>query len=265
MENAKFYKWANSFSGCDGGNKDAPIWVSGIEWGLGKEKGQSDQDYEKYLKKYYQNDLPQAIDNGNTEISSIYDWKEQLKFGFGIVLAKLYSVIKGFDIDSYKNPEIFNGNELFKLNLYPIAFPNTKPETYLDFWEKYKLERITGFHDNENYRIWCFYNRFPIFNKILKSNGSSKLIICTGIDYLLDFYSAFITDKSSSKIYIEKIKTTSKNGNTFYKKYYWTLDKKNLIVVVPFFTGRNGLNSNEIIVNLGTRIKNILDSYNIIL
>lgn len=27
-------EWACSFSGCDGGNPNAPIWLCGIEWGL---------------------------------------------------------------------------------------------------------------------------------------------------------------------------------------------------------------------------------------
>ncbi|MCW7471837.1 hypothetical protein [Leptospira kanakyensis] len=258
MNNINFTTWANSFSGCDGGNKDASIWVSGIEWGLGKEQKQTNLEYEEYLENYFQRDLPQSIQKGKAEISSIYDWEEQLKYNYGKILAKLYLVIKDKSIESYKNLTLFKGNEIFKINLYPIAFPNTNDNTYQEFWEKYNLEKTTGFDNNTDYRYWCFYNRFPIFTEFLKSNKESKLIICTGTDYIFDFCSAFITDKYSIKIHNEKIKTVTKKGNVIYKKFYWIFDKNNLIVVVPFFTGRNGLNSNEIIIELASRIKNIL-------
>ncbi len=31
----EFIQWATSLSGCDGGNPEADIWLSGIEWGGG--------------------------------------------------------------------------------------------------------------------------------------------------------------------------------------------------------------------------------------
>ena len=33
----QFRAWACSLSGCDGGNPNAPLYLCGIEWGLGKE------------------------------------------------------------------------------------------------------------------------------------------------------------------------------------------------------------------------------------
>jgi len=33
VEDERFYEWATSLSGCDGGNTEADIWLCGIEWG----------------------------------------------------------------------------------------------------------------------------------------------------------------------------------------------------------------------------------------
>jgi hypothetical protein len=122
---------------------------------------------------------------------------------------------------------------------------------------------ITGFHNKENYKLCCFYNRFKFFNDKVKNSKDPKLIICTGIDYLYDFYSAFVINKGESIINKELIPILSKKGKSYDKYFYWILDGKNLILIVPFFTGRNGLNSNEIIEKLADRIIKLLKANNI--
>ena len=47
-----FKEWACSFSGCDGGDVDSPVWLCGIEWRYRRTKGQSVDEYKNELQKF---------------------------------------------------------------------------------------------------------------------------------------------------------------------------------------------------------------------
>lgn len=51
----KFKGWSCSFSGCDGGNLNADLWLCGIEWGQGSYGG------------HYEEELPEEISKGAVE------------------------------------------------------------------------------------------------------------------------------------------------------------------------------------------------------
>lgn len=240
-ENIK--KWACSFSGCDGGNSNADIWLCGIEWGSGSE------EEEKYYKE-----LPNKINKGAVEIKGKkFDWKDSITYTYDRSFAKLYTAIQDGNITDYKNVKELSGDELFKLNLYHIAFDFTDHS----LWQKYKLNEITGFKNKYLFNIWCFFNRFPFFSKTRKENNP-KLIICTGVDYLRDFLMCFGAE-NFSKIQTDIIKAQS-TANEYDKSYYWVKVDKTLLIVIPFFSGRYGLNSDYLLQEMGNKIRGLLNS-----
>jgi len=241
--NDNFKKWACSLSGCDGGNISAKTWLCGIEWGQGS------------YGDYYEKELPQEISEGSV-CSTVkeYDWKKSITYPYGLSFAKLYMAIHGQKVESYKNVVDFNGQELFKLNLYPIAFDSTDH----GLWKKNKLDKITTFENKYLYKVWCFFNRFPYFSKLRKKH-EPKLIICTGVDYLRDFLMFFGADN------VEMVGTGTispqSETNKYDRTYYWVrLDRNTLLVVIPFFSGRYGLNSNYLLQQMGKRISELLNS-----
>ena len=164
--NKNLKEWACSLSGCDGGNINADIWLCGIEWGGGSRDN------------YYEYDLLEEINKGSVSADiEQHDWADSISYPYGRSFAKLYTAINGGKVGDYKEVSSLNGSELFKANLYPIAFDSTDH----DLWHKNKLDEITGFENKYLFNTWCFFNRFPVFSS-LRKKYKPKLIICTGID-----------------------------------------------------------------------------------
>ena len=240
-----FQEWACSLSGCDGGNIDADIWLCGIEWGGGS--------YDDGI--YYKERLARQISSGAVNLSQqTYDWKDSITYPFGRSVAKLFAAIKGSSVGEYRDLAInrWNGNEIFKLNLYPIAFDSTDPS----LWHKYGLEEITGFDEKHLFQLWCFMNRFPAFSK-LRSEKKPKLIIGTGVSYLRDFLMCF-GGVASSKIHYAELEPISER-NAGNRRFYWvSLDEYTTLVVIPFFSGPRGLNSDILLEKMGAKIREFL-------
>ena len=157
--NPDFELWARSLAGCDGGNPKAEVWVSGIEWGYGKTAGQSDEEHEAALIEYYREELLEEMSRRRIEEpNDIYDWDEHNKYPFGKSVAKLVLAYNGYSVDRYREAsKILSQSDLFKFNLYPIAFRNVDDA----LWDKYGLDEITGLPTQHAYRAWCLVNRFP--------------------------------------------------------------------------------------------------------
>ena len=240
--NDNIREWACSFSGCDGGNINAEIWLCGIEWASGSEGN------------YYEKDLPNEIKLGAVEPNlKTYDWEYSLTHPYGRNFAKLYKSIKGEEVEKYEDVVNLTGNEIFKANLYPIAFDSTDHA----LWHKYNLDKITGFESKHLFNTWCFFNRFIFFSEHRKQY-KPKLIIGTGIDYLRDFIMCFGGNESIEKLKFNTI-TPNSEKNKYDRTYYWlNLDDDTLLVVIPFFGGRYGLNSNNLLQEMGNRIKKLL-------
>jgi len=241
--NKNIRDWACSLSGCDGGNVGADIWLCGIEWGGGN------------LDNYYEKNLPHEISQGEV-VSNLdkYNWKDSITYPYGLNFAKLYSAIKGRKVEDYKKVEKLSGEELFKLNLYPIAFNSTDH----NLWHKNKLDEITGFENKYLFNTWCFFNRFPAFSSLRKKH-KPKLIIGTGVDYLRDFLMFFGGIENIDKLSSDKIIPKSES-NKYDRTFYWVnLDTNTLLVIIPFFSGRYGLNSNYLLQEMGTRIGKLLE------
>ncbi|MEA3222767.1 MAG: hypothetical protein U9P49_06340 [Thermodesulfobacteriota bacterium] len=159
--------WACSYSGCDGGNPKAEIWICGIEWGFAKEKRWDNETYEKKLNEYYKKELPEEISKGgDIPLKDKYYIRENLDYPYGINVAKLYSAIIGEKVGKYRDvAEKSKGSEIFRMNLYPIAFRNTDE----NFWKGYELDKLTGFEEKHLFKTWCFLNRFPAIAKKIKN------------------------------------------------------------------------------------------------
>jgi hypothetical protein len=177
VKDDSFYEWATSLSGCDGGNTEANIWLCGIEWGAAS-----------YNNGEYYDKLQQEIEAGKVTPKTSFDWEDSLTYTYGRSFAKLYTSFKGESekVEDYKKfiREKCNDSELFKLNLYPIAFDSTNEA----LWKKHGLAKITGFDEKNLFQTWCVFNRFPKFTELRKEK-KPKLIICTGMgNKLKDIY-----------------------------------------------------------------------------
>ena len=233
-----FIKWACSFSGCGGGNRDAKIWVSGIEWGL------------KDSYEYYAKNLPAEIKVGEySPPTTNHSWEEALTYPYGRSLAKLYLAIIGEKKLHYKEvSRVSDGSEIFRTNLYPIAFNSAKSE----LWKQNGLDVITGFNEKNLFKTWCFLNRFPAISKIVEEE-SPKLIIGTGVNYLTDFFVCYAGSLNSDNIInVGELKTKK-------RKYYWArIGENTTLVVTPFFSSQSGLNSNELLQEMGEKIRELV-------
>lgn len=235
-------EWACSLSGCDGGNIQADTWLCGIEWGGGSRDN------------YYEIGLPQEINNGaaSTNLKK-HDWKNSISYTYGRSFAKLYKAIAGGKVEDYKEVVNLTGSELFKTNLYPIAFDSTDHS----LWHKNGLDNLTGFESKHLFNTWCFFNRFPEFSKLRKKH-KPKLIICTGVDYLRDYLMFFGGNGNIDKLKTDIVAPQSK-ANAYDRTYYWVhLDNDSLLVVIPFFSDRYGLNSNHLLQEMGSKVRELL-------
>ena len=242
--NKNFIEWACSLSGCDGGSPDADIWISGIEWGFSN-------------SKYYDEILPNEIKKGaHKPESEQYPWKDSFTYTYGRSVAKLYYAIKGNNLlednlsgkkYNYKKIADEKNNKLFKTNLYPIPFKSTDPE----LWKEHKLNKLTGFEEKHLFKTWCFLHRFPAISKMVSEKSPSpKLIIGTGISYLTDFFACYAgAINIDSVINVGKLKSKE-------RKYYWAkLKNGTTLVVIPFFSSQSGLNSDELLQEMGEKIR----------
>jgi len=238
--------WACSLSGCDGGNIEANIWLCGLEWGAGS--------FNEGI--YYKEQLVEEIKTGRVEYRhSLFDWEKSITFNFGWNFAKLYTAMQGEkDVSKYKElASTWNGSDLFKLNLYPIAFDSD----HESLWRKNDLNTITGFDEKRDYQLWCSLNRFPFFSN-LRSENPPKLIICVGIGYRREFFLAFGGNKGkNSLINEEQIEAASDKNKRTKRRYFWINVDRTTIVVIPFFSIQPGLNSDHLLRRMGQEILNL--------
>ena len=253
----KFKEWACSYSGCDGGDFKSKMWLCGIEWGFGKKREQTEEEYKKALLDFYYRELPEEISKGTyMPKDSQYNVAEAWKYLYGQKVAKLYAAIKGQEVSqAWDFVPSCDGSEIFRLNLYPIAFPNE----WGGFWEEHKLKVITGFESKQIYRTWCFLHRFPWIAEQVKQH-KPKLIIGTGVGYLTDFVVSFGGTGMVENIHQETISAPLASTETTSRTMYWAkVGEETTLVVTPFFGGVHGLNSDALIQAFGKRVREVVD------
>lgn len=233
--------WMLDFSGCDGGTIGSPqeqsIWVCGIEWGGGFD----DKELENYINQEW--DSSPNFGYQSIEDSDFYPYNR--------VVFKLLAVMHGNEIDSYKDfvkeqqPFVENSHSsYFKMNLYPIAFPDTDHI----HWVK-EFSKATGFDDKQQYLKWCRINRFPVMQQWVQKY-TPKLIICLGKSYASDFNLAF---KDNNEAF-----TNETVGDLVLQ---WKRnDNSTTIAVLPFPNAQNkGLKSHSDIESMGKRLAELIE------
>ncbi len=198
MENKNIEKWANSFSGCDGGDINSNVWLCGIEWGY---PNTTDEDREKY----YEEDLPTWINKGEEEPNTTYNFfkdkgANDKEYPFNLAFKKIFFTIQ----QDFNFP-----NKLFKLNLSPVPF--NKDDNKL--WNQ-NIINATGFNNKNDFMKYIMsLNRFTAIRDKYKPN----LIVCVGSSRKNDFLHTFF-GKYNLKLKSETVKPNS-DGKSKTNRY----------------------------------------------
>jgi hypothetical protein len=149
--------------------------------------------------------------------------------------------------------KLYGDKDVFKANLYPVALPNHNDTE----WEKYQLANYTGLSTKDEYRKFCAKHRFPFFRAELNEH-QPKLALCMGTSYVSQFHRCFSADSSRSKLNNERFYDNAQT-NKRVRNFYWQwLNKDTLFVVTPFPLNASGLNSDDLLQQVGDRIKGLL-------
>jgi hypothetical protein len=234
----EFAKWAEGFSGCDGGNLEGSIWLCGIEWGLGKPHT---------LKKELQEDVtrpPQRY----TKADDVLRGPDGRPYPFNRMFLKLVAAMHGRPVEDYKdiaNEEPFpfhRESNYFKLNLFPVAFQKVDAALWDD-----QYSAVTDLTSRPDYLRWCRENRFPVIRSWVEQ-GQPELIVCVGLSYIEDFHGAFGISGTKHEETIEG------------KRLVWFADDTTTVAVVPFPTSPSGLNSDLAVQAFGRRLSGFVGS-----
>ena len=237
-----FEKWATTYSGCDGGDigslNNRSIWFCGIEWGGG------DEANVEALNTMFSKDM-------SIPPSGYDDWKNNLSWIFNWQAVKLLAAIDGRQISDYKlfaeevKPFTVGSGGYFKMNIYPLAFRNTSHAHWAS-----EFSQATGFSNKGAYIEWIKDRRFPVIRSWVEKH-TPKVVICTGITYMTDFYSAF-SDEGM-------VVTTDYIDD---RQLCYGMNKQGtLVVVIPFMVNRHGLTRNETIQKFGGKIRELLNNF----
>jgi hypothetical protein len=243
--NKEFADWAVGFSGFDGGNPAALIWISGIEWG-------GDDKPILWPNEYtFQDEEGKYIPCRNERYRVKYP--NYLSYRFDQKVAKLLVNLFGEqvgcnDYKDYMEQYLYTENgHCFRLNLYPLNAPKSNDE----LWTKDYYE-LTGFPTKILYWAWCTENRFP-FLKQLVEKYSPKVIIGTGSTFRRDYILAFAEPSLIfTRNRIENIQSTK-----FNVEMVTTNSGKTNLLITPFF-GQGGIMSDSGIDGLAMIINQFL-------
>jgi hypothetical protein len=231
-----FEKWANGFSGCDGGNLHAKVWFCGIEWG-----GEQGHPLERELGLSV-SEPPQLYQTPG----DILQWPH-----YGVRLMKLIAAIRGRSIADYEQiayatPFPFHrDSDYFKLNLYPVAYRNLQGRR----WPAHYCA-LTGIPTVEAYLQWCREHRFPRIRSWVE-RGQPKLIVGVGKGHRDDFLRAFGSSKPIQEECVEGFRFLRTEADA----------GKSCLAIIPFLGHQRGcLNSDKGIQAVGQRLGVLLNA-----
>ncbi|MDO8776170.1 MAG: hypothetical protein Q7K57_47185 [Burkholderiaceae bacterium] len=224
------------FVGCDSdevnaGTPTSPsVWMFGIEHGTYGARSESSVDV--------------PTDQG-------YSIEEQLRYPYNQKAFKLLAAIEGLNVEEYrrfaeeKQPFVKTIPGYFKGNLYPFACRN------LGVWPD-DAARETGTTDKREYQRWCRDYRLPAIKRWVEEY-QPKLFIGVGVtcrdEFALAVFGEFVSFRED---------LLSVNGHK--KRIFSHVKDMKRLVVVPHFSGANGLNSDESIQGAGEIISGVMGS-----
>lgn len=257
-----FAKYALSYSGMDGGNLNAPLWICGIEFGGELAEG---IPFKRSDKIPCWTDASPRMESINEAKITMADGKRQTSYKMWpfcrmaskLTVAVLSGAISGWRQHYYTDKEhkgycgARGGN--FSLNLFPITFRRIGDAEWTD-----KLRTTTGFQSSDQYRAWCREHRFPWLRELVQRYRPATVVCCSAAKTRNYFLSAFSNESARLP---EPFKYLGKKKLPVYKLEGCT-DKTSLWIV-PFL-GQGGILANGDIEHLGTLIRaDILNNSNI--
>lgn len=254
MINDDFIKWAKGYSGFDGGNPNAGIWLCGIEWG-----GHQTEDIEA-LKKDFLTDV--------SEIPYGYDdHYKNLEYPYNYKFLKIMATVKGIDflvngdnsknikkiLTNFNNSEkcfTYNSNYL-KLNIFPLQFKEDRDNLWTEVYQE-----ATGLETKDEYRKWCLEKgRLELFQKMI-NKSHPKLIITSGTSYFNYYKEAF--GFKNHKFHTIYLKSDDRKKIQYIYHYD---DYQVMLVNIPFL-GRP-LNSHKLMIEVGHELGSLISQHNI--
>ena len=246
--NSDFAEWAKLPSGMDGGNT-RKLWLCGIEYG----------GYDNILKIDFKDKTAGGWLKWDNDVPSVSqnNYNLPIKYGYNIALAKIAARYSGISI--IENWGDFAGKDgaAFKMNLFPLSFPNTNDS----LWNKeYFLK--TGFRTKSEYMVWCMNHRYPKLRE-LAEKYKPKCLLCFGKGMMDQFKIAFCDNEEQmyEQPRIDKIKDQKKSLEIYY---HVINDGKTLLVIYPFVNKAKGLNSSELLDAAADFAKNKCQELNIL-
>lgn len=240
--------WLASYSGVDGGDPHAPVWVCGIEHGGECEPladplvpemcpGAWTDDYKRshpdYPKWQYNQKVAKLLvavralhEHGHVD-PHIAGWREYIR-------DDLYAVRDDIRIPS------------FKLNLFPLSSRSVEDRDWADAYGAHASLR-----DKAAYRELCRKGGRFEFLRAQRARFRPKVVIGTGITFSDDFALAFGFNGSREEFEI-------RDGRQNQRRCHRHADATGVLIVTPFFGGRHGVNSNGLLVDLAQHVANVL-------
>lgn len=233
-DNTDFDRYVTSWSGCDGGNPNAELWICGIEHG-----GESDKEV-KWMPEPEPNFWGPEFKKHHPDYLT---WPYHQK------VAKLMIAIDSLrkdpkripSLDSYKKymeEKLYaKDGECFKLNLFPLPSPSVNDPTWSVIYKDNPF--LSNKHD---YREYCLKRR-AVFFKEQRAHYRPKVIIGTGKGFQNEFAMAFGFSGTP-----EPVELADKRCGYIYT------DEGCTLIVSPFFGGRYGMNSGGRLIDLARHV-----------
>lgn len=224
----------SSFYGCDGGNPNYPIWFCGIEHG-----GDYDKNKTEIFDSYLANknfDTPASWADENYQESIIAPGN------FNRYIAAFYANYENIVFDTLKNDvavEFVRDNAIlhpngigFKINLLPFRKKSLNSNSITELNSLMDGDYLT---EVLNTRRKFFFNQIQEYQ--------TKLIICSGVTLINEFYKFFSQDPTSNIPSRQSYFIENKHGQTKEVFYYEFLSIENCkILVIPFLGKHTGFN-----------------------
>lgn len=232
-------KSVEKFVGCDSdeigaGSKESPsIWMFGLEHGTYKSINEDSFVSES-----------EELDN-NYSIETQKKWPYNKKaFKLLAAMHKDYEVENWLEFANKYQPFVKGQEGFFKGNLYPFPCKSVKD------WPQKAID-ATGCNTKKEYLDWCEGNRLPAINSWV-NEYQPKIIIGVGLGNKQDFSLAVFKNSVAFREF-----TFLVNGHNKRLLYFVGGNRK--LVVVPHFSGVNGLNSDESLQVAGEFISGVID------